>query len=159
MEKKNKKLFTATDYYTVALERTEDLKHLRDNQESIIFSLYCAGTAIECMLRAYIKKHTDQFDSRHDLNELYMDSKISAFLQTDEIAELSNAIRIANSKWKNNLRYTSEIRMKRIIVHELCRSGFKDKFKDINKYIYKNYSELFDATDLIIKIGKEKWKT
>lgn len=59
--------FTYTDYFSAALTREADLAHLRINTKSIIFSVYCAGVAIECMLRACVTRCTTEFDSKHNL--------------------------------------------------------------------------------------------
>ncbi len=142
--------FTHTDYYDAALLRIEDLKHLRTNQKTVIFSLYCAGVAVECMLRAYI---IGEFDAKHDLEKLYEKSQLATLLEIKEKQKLSIAIKKINKIWDNNLRYTSEKRIKRLIGHEIVRSGCKD----INKYLDKYYSDIFDAADFIIKIGENKW--
>ena len=147
------KQFTHTDYFSATLSRCEDLRHLRTNPKSIIFSLYCAGVTIECMLRAYIAKYTSEFDSKHDLEKLYEKSRIASTLETAEKEALAIAIKKANKVWTNNLRYTSDKRMKRLMAHEKVRT----EFKDIHKYIDKYYSDIFDATDLIIKTGQDKW--
>ena len=114
--------FTHTDYYTASLLRNEDLQHLKTNQKSIIFSLYCAGVAIECMLRAYITKETSDFDSKHDLEKLYEKSKIALLLNTEEKQSISIAVKNANKIWYNNLRYSSDLRLKRLIGHEMVRT-------------------------------------
>jgi hypothetical protein len=53
------------------------------------------------------------------------------------------------------LRYASEKRIKRIIGHELAKNTTKPK--DINKYINSRYSDIFEASEIIIKIGEKKW--
>ena len=146
--------FTATDYYyEAALTRLSDLSHLRTNQGSIIFSIYCAGVSIECMLRAYITKYTREFDSKHDLLKLFEKSQLGSNLDIEDRKKMSVAINQANRIWSNNQRFESEKRIKRIIAHNNIKVGFKD----VNKYIKKYNSEIFKATDLIIKIGKSQW--
>jgi hypothetical protein len=145
--------YTHTDYFDAAICRSEDLEHLQTDQKRMIFSLYCAGVSIECMLRAYITKNTSEFDAKHDLIKLYDKSKIALILNEAEKEEITAALKSANKIWNNNLRYTSEKRMKRIIAHQ----GVKAKITDINKYLNKNYSDIFEAQKIIIQIGKEKW--
>lgn len=145
--------YTYRDYYDAAICRAEDLVHLQYDQKRMIFSLYCAGVSIECMFRAYITKNTSDFDSKHDLERLYDKSKMALLLTADEKEEMTIAVKVANKIWNNNLRYTSEKRMKRIIAHQIVKA----KIKDINKYLNKHYSDIFEAHETIIKIGKQKW--
>jgi hypothetical protein len=147
--------FTHTDYYSASLTRQADLLHLRTNPQSIIFSVYCAGVSIECMFRAYITKYTKEFDSKHDLEKLYEKSQIANLLDEKEKENITAAVKNANRVWSNDLRNVSEVRMKRKISHEFVKKGFKGK--DIIKLISIYHSDIFSATDLIIKTGQSKW--
>lgn len=146
--------FTKTDYYTAALLRKGDLEHLRKNESSIIFSLYCAGVAVECMLRAYIRIETKEFDSRHDLSQLFEKSKLALIISPEDKGKVTASITKIAQFWSNNLRYTSDTRMKRFIAHKIVRT----KFKDINKYLKKHNNDIFEATEIIIKMGETSWK-
>lgn len=148
-----KQNFTHTDYYSASLTRYADLTHLRTNKNSAIYSVYTAGVSIECMFRAYITKETNEFDSKHDLEKLYADSKLGSNFNTDEKEKLTIAVKEANSIWTNNLRYASEKRMKRIIAHK----NVKAKLNDVNAYINREYNAIFNATELIIEKGQQKW--
>jgi hypothetical protein len=145
--------YTHTDYFTASLTRYADLSHLKTNRNSAIFSVYTAGVTIECMFRAYITKYTKEFDSKHDLEKLYIKSLLGIQFDTDEKEQLAIAVKKANTIWSNDLRYTSEKRMKRIIAHKNVRANLND----VNAYIDREYNTIFDATELIIKRGKEKW--
>jgi hypothetical protein len=149
----NTKHFTHTDYFSASLTRREDLSHLRTNKNSIIFSVYCAGVSIECMFRAYITRYTKEFDSKHDLVKLFEKSQLGIDLEIDKREGLAIAVKQTNKIWSNDLRYASEKRMKRIIAHQNINAGFKD----VNKYMDRYYTEIFSATELIIKTGEEKW--
>ena len=145
--------YTHTDYFDAAICRSEDLEHLLQDPTRMIFSLYCAGVSIECLLRAFITKNTTEFDAKHDLERLYDKSKIATYLTSEEKQEMTIAIKNANKMWHNNHRYTSDKRMKRVIAHQIVKA----KITDINKYLQKHYSDIFAAQKLIIKIGKQKW--
>jgi hypothetical protein len=147
------KHFTHTDYYSASLTRYADLTHLRTNTNSAIFSVYTAGVTIECMFRAYITKYTKEFDSKHDLEKLYAKSLLGSEFDTNEKEQLTIAVKKANEIWTNDLRYASEKRMKRIIAHK----NVKANLNDVNKYIERDFSAIFDATELIIEKGKVKW--
>lgn len=145
--------FTHTDYYTASLTRQYDLEHLRKNQNSIIFAIYCAGVSIECMFRAYITKYTKEFDAKHNLEKLYEKSLLASKLETNERIKVTIAVKKANDIWNNDLRYVSEKRMKRKIAHKNVKTGFKN----VNKYLDNFYSDIFDSTDIIIQKGTDKW--
>ncbi|MDQ7090770.1 MAG: hypothetical protein Q9M50_09005 [Methylococcales bacterium] len=162
--------FTSTDYFKASLLRNQDLRNLMLNtNQSIIFSLYCAGVAVECMLRAYILKITTEFNSKHDLELLYLDSKIATLLSLEEKKDLTTSIKKLNKIWRNDLRYTSKDRMIRLILSELNCSNKKhtqlqnsinqhrnadDKF---NMLFYDHFKQTFEAANLIVEIGKRKW--
>ncbi len=145
--------FTKNDYYSAALNRYKNLEHLKTNKDSIIFSLYCAGVAAECMFRAYILKETRAFDEKHDLLKLYTKSKMWLTLTDEQKIELSISVKKISDFWFNNLRYTSDSRAKRKIAHKFVRTNFKD----INKYLEKHNNDIFMATKNVIEIGEKLW--
>ncbi|ETR73615.1 MAG: hypothetical protein OMM_06831 [Candidatus Magnetoglobus multicellularis str. Araruama] len=150
------KTFTANDYYSASKSRLQDLEYLRGSEANNIFALYCSGVLIECMLRAYILTYTKEFDSKHDLEKLYIKSQLGSQLTEDEKGKLSASIKIANKIWSNDLRYCSEKRLKRIFAHEFVKMKYKPK--NINKYISNKKAELFEIAKEIQSIGEEKWK-
>ena len=98
-------------------------------------------------------KYRIKCDSKHNLEKLYLKSLIGQKLNVSEKQKMTIRVKQANKIWNNNLRYTSEKRMKRIIAHE----NVKKKITDVNKYILNYQSEIFDSTDEIINTGKSKW--
>jgi len=146
--------YTHTDYYAASFQRIADFQHLEKEPKSIIFKVYCAGVAIECMLRAFITKNNVEFDSKHDLDKLLIDSGVLSLIETqEEKEELIVAIKKAKNLWNNNLRYFSDKRLKRLIGHELAQT----KYKDVTKYFNDKCQALFDAAYLITETGKTKW--
>ncbi|MBC5772625.1 hypothetical protein H8S95_01005 [Pontibacter sp. KCTC 32443] len=145
--------FTHTDYFSASLTRYADLAHLRTNTSSAIFSVYTAGVSIECMFRAYITKYTKEFDAKHDLEKLFIKSLLGSKFDIKQKEQLTIAVKKANQIWANDMRYASEKRMKRLIAHKNIRAGLHD----VNKYIERYFKEIFEATDLIIAKGHEKW--
>lgn len=152
---KTNKDFTKTDYFTAALTREKDFEHLRKEKECIVFSLYCAGVSIECMLRAFIRQYTDEFYEKHDLRKLLVKSLISNRLTDREREKLTTNIEEANRIWNNNLRYCSTVRMKRILAHEIA--GKVNQPKDIEKYLIKYKGRLFAIAKDFLKVTKTKW--
>lgn len=142
-----------TYYFDAAFNRKIDFEHLNTNNDSAIFSLYCAGVAVECMLRAYITRYTSEFDGKHDLQKLYIQSQLSTLLSEKEKSELLYAIKTIKRHWSNDLRYHSIKKMKLLIGHEFAQS----KSKDFTKFIRYYFEEVFTLTNHILKIGREKW--
>lgn len=147
--------FTKTDYLSAAMARENDMKHLRNNPNCIVFSIYCAGVAIECMLRAYISRHSSEYSSRHDLIKLLIESNLASLLTIREREQITVDIKEAVKIWNNNLRYTSELRIKRILMHEIAQQQYQPK--NINKYLLKFKSEIFNITENFLKLAKSKW--
>jgi hypothetical protein len=151
--------FTHTDYYDAAHLRCEDFKYLRNNPQSksVVFAVYCAGVAVECMLRAYMAKNNVAFDAKHDIKKLYEKSQMAALLSNNEKEKISAAIITLHKNWDNNFRYSYGKRIKRLIGHQFAESKFK--YKDINKYLNNYYSDVFNAAELIIQTGATKWNS
>lgn len=82
--------FKPRDYYEAAHERLSQAELLFDvspegvkdrRGDRYVVVVYLAGVAVECMLRAYRLKESKQFDSRHQLAELFVESKLDARLE------------------------------------------------------------------------------
>lgn len=140
-------------YFDATYTREDDCKLLRTKNESLIFSIYCAGVAVECMLRAYIKKNKiPTFDAGHDLRELTKQSEI--FYSLTDKERMRFTVELSKMKiWNNNLRYYSNKKMESIMFE---RYGISGKGAFI-KYMKKEAADFFDAANSIIKLGREKW--
>jgi hypothetical protein len=147
--------FTANDYFSASKSRLQNIEHLISDEKNNILTLYCLGVSIECMLKAYIRSYTKEFDSRHDLKDLYFKSQISNNLEDSKKEKLSASIKCANGIWSNNLRYCSEKRLKRILGHEFAKQKYPPK--DINKYLSQKRDTLFKIAKEILLIGENKW--
>jgi hypothetical protein len=147
--------FTSNDYFSAAISRQSDVDVLKSDDNSIIFAIYCAGVAIECMLRAYILLHSKEFDSKHNLKHLYIKSRLSELLDESEKEKVTELIATADKIWHNDLRYFSDKRYKRLKGHEIAK--VKRPPKNIIKYIRNAESKIFIASKVITKIGEDKW--
>jgi hypothetical protein len=146
--------FTATDYFLAANERQQDRQVILNENKRVMFAVYCSGVAIESMLRAYITKISKNFDAKHNLQNLLIASKLTEYFDSDDIKQqIITAIKKASKFWNNNQRYYSEKKLKRQIGHEIART----KYKDVTKYFRNQCKDLFDATDIILEKGRQKW--
>ncbi len=69
---------------------------------------YLAGLAVECHLRAYLRRKTNVFNSRHDLRELAMESGYYQIVPAGELGEFSARFGLLNTRWRSNHRFYSE---------------------------------------------------
>ncbi len=81
-------LSTAETYRDAAKE------HLLRAEESFrseqyYLSHYLSGLAVECHLRAYLRRATDQFESRHDLYQLAKEANFYAIIPRNKADNFS----------------------------------------------------------------------
>lgn len=117
--------FTADHYFRASVERLSQAERLyRVGTGCYALSMYTAGVAVECMLRAYMVKRKREFESRHDLLLLFKESgmlKVDSDvlkrkgLTDEQILEhqkmLQTSVNDVVTLWRNNFRYASEARL------------------------------------------------
>lgn len=136
-----------------------DSLYLRQIPESTVSSVYLAGVAVECLLRAYKLQNSSVFSSRHDLVELFRESGIVSFLSMSERLKAGAAIAEINRRWRNNYRYTDHKTLLREIIKESVLSGRKlPAFKDKHKFLQWYFKDFFAQTDALLALGMKKWK-
>jgi HEPN domain-containing protein len=158
--------FRDKEYFQAAAERMRQARVLYSEGWSYALAMYCAGLAVECMLRAYRWRKETSFEGRHALLKLLKDSGLLVLSDRamrekgyDEldIMRLSAQLRAAASDvatlWTNNLRFASEARLKAFIV-------------SINRHLGKkgdpckaNALDLVNAAQKIIDRGVLLWKS
>jgi hypothetical protein len=113
----------AQQYYDAGLQRLEEAKALYLRGSSYSLSVYCAGLAVECLLRAFRFEFDKTFDGRHDLDRLFAASGILSRSEESlrrrgksdvEIRDASRTLKTAVQEiiavWHNNLRFASDAR-------------------------------------------------
>jgi len=73
--------FRAKQYYQAGLERMEQAHRIYQDGKSFALSMYCAGLAVESLLRAFRWTESTSFEGRHDLSELL---RASGLLRIDD---------------------------------------------------------------------------
>lgn len=159
--------FEPGDYYRAALERITQARDLyrqdsRDarstNHHPIAY--YTCGVAVECMLRGFITRRTREFDGRHDLSLLLIQSGLlevpwAPRLDEEKLErmkkELGGAVGKVNRLWNNSLRYASEARP-RSHPHE---SGFDRNIA--GDPLKENLRQLLEAASRTIDRGVTLW--
>ena len=145
--------FRAEQYYKVSLERMNQAKALYREGDAFSLTMYCAGLAVESLLRAFRWTEDSSFEGRHDLSELL---KASRLFRLDEehmrdkgeseeaIYDSAVSLRVAMNDvvflWHNNLRFASEATLKTYLLSIKRVQGVKgDPLK-------KNALDLLEAS-------------
>ena len=98
---------------TVETYRNAAKEHLLRAQETFddeqyFLSHYLSGLAVECHLRAYLRRAKDQFDSRHDLRDFAKEAKFFEVVPQNRAGDFSVKFSTLNLRWRSNHRYYSE---------------------------------------------------
>lgn len=156
--------FRAHEYYQAALERMKQAHSIHKRGDGAALVMYCAGLAVESMLRAFRWTEDTSFEGRHDLKELLLASKIlridDEYMQRkkatpDQVEQSGKALRAAMNEililWHNNLRFASEASLKAFLNRIGRLKGIKgDALK-------KNASNLLEAAQAVINRGIVLW--
>ncbi len=88
----------------------ENLLRAQENfdQENYFLAHFLFGLAVECHLRAYLRKKTSIFDSGHDLRDLANASGFYDIVPKDQADEFARKFATLNLRGRSNHRYYSE---------------------------------------------------
>lgn len=143
-------LSTAETYRAAANEHLQRVLVLHEQGEYFL-AHYLAGLAVECHLRAYLRRRTNQFDARHDLNELAKEANFYNIVPQSRIDEFNADFQTMNARWRSNHRFYSE-RQFLDYMNEV-RAEFNQKGDR-----WKNLSRtLLNIADKIIRQGEAEW--
>ena len=114
--------FRAEDYFRAATERMQQARGIYEAGKSYALAMYCAGLAVECLLRAFRWNKDPSFEGRHDLEDLLRASALLITNETwmrrqgaseEEVFSYTVALRAAlthvTTLWHNNLRFASVV--------------------------------------------------
>jgi len=141
----------ADDYVYVARERLIDANLLYEKAR-YSFALYAAGVAVESLLRAYVVRLEPKFDEAHDLQMLLKASNLRSLTTPAESQQVITAIVALFRRWKNDLRYTSNDRLRRRLKKQKLDRGVR------GDYLKENCRIAIETATTIITVGVAKWK-
>ena len=141
----------ATDYADAAQERLSNARLLYEATQ-YSFALYAAGVAVESLLRAYIVRREPKFDAAHDLPLLLKISNLRALATPSEYQQIGAAMADLFGRWRNDLRYTSNNRLRRYLKSKKLDRRIRGDF------LKENCRIAIEMAAAIIKIGAAKWK-
>ena len=156
--------FKAEQYYQASLERMKQAHRIYQDGAAFALTMYCAGLAVEALLRAFRWTEDPSFEGRHDLSDLL---KGSGLLRIDDEymrrkGASEDAIRTAGLKlrgamnevitlWHNNLRFASEASL-RAFLNQIGRvRGIK------GNPLKKNALDLLNAAQTVVNRGVTLW--
>jgi HEPN domain-containing protein len=151
-------------YYGAALERIKQAQYLYREGSSYALAMYAAGVAVECMLRAFRARESAEFESRHDLLSLFVESGMLKVAQerlqakewsneaiAGHVKTLRTAVNGVYVLWHNNYRYASE---QRLLAHLKRIKLYRGVKGDLLK---AKALQLLNAASLFIGKGVLQW--
>jgi len=141
----------AADYVDAAQERLSNAKLLYEATQ-YAFALYAAGVAVESLLRAYIVQLDPILEARHNLLLLLDESKFRQTVTANESPIVYDSVNTLSKLWKNDLRYTSNNRLRRRLKKNKMDRGIRGDF------LKENCRIAIDLATTILRIGVAKWK-
>jgi HEPN domain-containing protein len=112
---------------------------------------YLAVLAVECHLRAYLRRKTNDFEPRHDLVELAKRSQYYNIVSYTEWSRFSTIINTMNLRWRSNHRYYSESQLLDYLNNVKAEYNVKgDRWKNMSR-------TMADSAYIVIRQGEAKW--
>jgi len=141
----------ANDYVHVVQERLTDANLLYEKAR-YAFAMYAAGVAVESLLRAYIFRLESKLVAAHNLPLLLDVSNLQSLVTFAESQQVFAAIDELYRRWRNDLRYTSNNRLRRRLKKQKLDRGIRGDF------LKENCRIAIEKATIILKVGVEKWK-
>jgi HEPN domain-containing protein len=140
----------ATDYVETAQERLNNANLLYEATQ-YSFALYAAGVAVESLLRAYVARLDPILEAAHDLPLLLRASKLQHRVTANERRLIYDSVNALARRWKNDLRYASNHRLRRRLKKRKLDRGIRGDF------LKENCRIAITMAAIILRIGVEKW--
>jgi HEPN domain-containing protein len=141
----------AVDYFVAARERLSEANLLYEKQ-CYSLALYVAGVAVEALLRAYIFRLEPKLEAAHNLELLLEASNVKNLATPTERQQIITAIIKLYQRWRNDLRYSSNARLRRYLKKHKRDRGIRGDF------LKENCRIAIEMAAIIIKIGAAKWQ-
>jgi hypothetical protein len=157
--------FPPEHYFETAVERMRQAQFLYREGNSFALSIYVAGVAVECLLRAFKGRRDPGIDEKHHLLRLFQASgmlsvdrsKLLAKGWTDEqidnhLRSLQLAVNDIFRLWGNNYRFASEDRLR---AHLKRLSGYE---KTKGDYLKEQARRFLISTQQFVDKGVIQWR-
>ena len=141
----------AMDYVDAAKERLAEANLLYEKARYAL-ALYIAGVAVESLLRAYIFRLEPRLEAAHNLKLLWKASELNSLVTPTESLQIDAANSTLFRRWKNDLRYTSNDRLRRRLKRLKLDRGIRGDF------LKENCRNAIEAATTILRVGVAKWQ-
>jgi HEPN domain-containing protein len=141
---------TAEEYRVAAEEHLTRAQWLHSQREYYL-AHYFSGLSVECLSRAYARRVTDQFESRHDIDALAIEAKFYDMLPRQSQEAYSARFTEVNRRWRSNHRYYT----KKQWLSYLSEARIDFNERGSREEIHSR--KMFDLADTIVKKGLENW--
>ena len=142
--------FSVESYRSASLEHLASARVLHDEQRYFL-AHYLSGVAVECMLRAYLRRISPEFDARHDLYQLARQSRFFDIIPYSLHEDFGAKFAVINLRWRSNHRYATEAQL-----YAHLTSLKADFNKKGNRFEINSRTVLNLAYD-IVSLGDKKW--
>ena len=145
---------TAETYRDAALEHLGRAQSLYgdDRQGNWFLIRYISGLAVECHLRAFMRRMTPEFEPRHNLEMLARASGFFNIVPISDIERFAERFATLNQRWQASQRYYAERQMLDYLNEvraEFNKRG--NRLENLSKFAFGN--ALY-----VINYGEAKWE-
>ena len=124
--------------------------------EHYVLGYYIAGTAVECIFRAYRFRNDPKFESRHDLRKLSVESGFLNNLPPDLYDEIFAATSEVATRWSNDHRYRS-IDALRSFLNKAGLNRLNGSATIRGSVVEYNANAILEAATFIVTVGLRQW--
>jgi HEPN domain-containing protein len=122
----------------------------RSDAGAYFLSHYLSGLAVECHLRAYLRRKTSEFDSRHDVQLLVKESGFYEIVPKQQ-TRFAAIFATINLRWRSNHRYYSERQLLDYLNDVRAEFNVRgDRWKNLAR-------ALLNGASAVIAQGEAKW--
>lgn len=143
--------FSSEEYRQGAFDRFEDALALRDAGRWV-GAAYCAGRAVEALLRGLLRRETLADTSGHDLRDLLKCVAGEGLIRLPDEPDMVQAVADLAILWRNDLRFFGRHRFLRLIKSLKLDRRMKG---DAVEYWAKR---MIRSSEIIINRGAALWK-
>lgn len=146
--------FSGEVYIAAAREHMDAAVTLYEEQveqRNYALAHYLAGLAVECTLRAYLSRITNDFDRVHDLYHLYKASQFYNVVRVERAEAVSAALSEMAIQWNSNHRFGSEAALRTHLKSLGMDRGIKGDF------LKERTNRMINAAFTVVNIGVLRW--
>jgi len=139
---------SSEDTYKNAAKEHLERAHDQFQRGNYFLVHYLSGLAVECHLRAWLRRKTKDFDSRHDLQLLAKESGFYNIVPYELTSTFSANFEMINIRWRSNHRYYSERQLLDYLNSTRAEFNVKgNRWKNLARTLLNCASEIMNQGD------------